>query len=126
MLRGDFYEITHLSHNQDGSMLAGIEINKGHEIFNGHFPGFPVVPGVCMIQIIKEVAAEITGLKLILSKGDNIKFLRLINPDLDPSLMIRIQHKEQNDGLIKTEARIYNQEYTFLKFKGQFSIDHTH
>ncbi len=47
---------------QDDILTSRIKLYKEHEIFKGHFPGNPVMPGVCMIQIIKELTEILIGL----------------------------------------------------------------
>ena len=59
----DFYTLQSYDKNEK-SFVANIILNKDHEIFKGHFPGNPVTPGVCMMQIVKELTEEFTGKKL--------------------------------------------------------------
>ena len=54
MLQGNFFTINHI-HQDENSVKASIELNPVHPIFEGHFPQTPVVPGVCMMQMVKEV-----------------------------------------------------------------------
>ena len=51
MLMNDFYTISDLQ-TEEFSISCKATFNKDHDIFNGHFPGQPVVPGVCMMQMI--------------------------------------------------------------------------
>lgn len=54
MLINDFYTTTNVQQN-DADYSCLIVFNAGHSIFSGHFPGHPVVPGVCMMEIVKEL-----------------------------------------------------------------------
>ncbi|MBK7691597.1 MAG: hypothetical protein IPJ31_10925 [Bacteroidetes bacterium] len=47
-----FFHINHLS-NEENKIIADITINANHAILKGHFPGHPVVPSVCMMEMIK-------------------------------------------------------------------------
>jgi 3-hydroxyacyl-[acyl-carrier-protein] dehydratase len=80
MLRNSFYSILRQK-SSENSVNATISINKDHAILNGHFPGQPVVPGVCMVQIAKELVEQVTKSDLRLVEGDNIKFLAVIDPN---------------------------------------------
>ena len=52
MLKNDFFTFTALQ--LEGDMVTtNIELNAAHSIFKGHFPGQPIVPGVCMMQMVK-------------------------------------------------------------------------
>ena len=59
MLLENFYKIIHIKEREDGKQAIEIELNPGHVLYQGHFPGQPVVPGVCTLQIIKESAEQI-------------------------------------------------------------------
>ena len=88
----DFYTLKSSEKTENGSFIANISLNKDHEIFKSHFPGNPVTPGVCMMQIVKELTEEFTGKKLFLKSASNVKFMAIINPfetpDLDLSFII--------------------------------------
>lgn len=96
MLIKDFYKV--LSLTQEGNQIqAQIFVNKDHAIFKGHFPGNPVMPGVCIMQIIKELTEQVVGGELFMSKASNIKFKTIINPELHPTLDLQINIKEEED-----------------------------
>jgi len=52
MLLQNFYKIKDSKTTEKG-FIYSININEKHEVFKGHFPDNPVVPGVCLIQIMK-------------------------------------------------------------------------
>ena len=54
ILLNEFYTILQRTPGP-GVVKATISINKKHRILEGHFPGLPVVPGVCMLQIVREL-----------------------------------------------------------------------
>ncbi len=120
MLLGDFFEIVELNNVESGSIEASIRINKDHSIFNGHFPGFPIVPGVCMIQMIKEIIGSLQQSSLMFVRGDNIKFLQFINPNIVDTVNVNINNQQIDDQTFKTMAQIYSGDTVFLKLKGVF------
>ena len=96
MLLKDLYTINHLiqqADNGQSKITAELVINKSHHIFQGHFPGLPVVPGVCMVQIIKELVEQNVGKSLMLREAGNIKFLSMINPEVNSKVIIRCKSK---------------------------------
>lgn len=99
-----------------------IDLNKKHKIYQGHFPSVPIVPGVCSIQIIKEVVQKILSLKLILIKANSIKFLSLINPNEISELLIKIILSEDS-GIYTADTTFNVGEKTLLKFKGMFKSE---
>lgn len=98
----DFYTLQSHEKAENGSFTANIILNKDHDIFKGHFPGNPVTPGVCMMQIVKELTEEFTGSKLFLKSASNIKFMAIINPVETPELKLQLDITE-SEGEIKVK-----------------------
>ncbi len=123
MLLNDFFKITETdySKNNPGTFKVTIELNDRHEIFKGHFPGNPVVPGVCMIQIVKEILSKLLNKNLYLSEDSNIKFISVIKPDINKILNIEYNIKQEND-IFRVSAVISFGKKIFFKFKGIFRI----
>jgi 3-hydroxyacyl-[acyl-carrier-protein] dehydratase len=118
MLKDNFFSFT--TPETDGSLLkTTISLNPAHEIFKGHFPDNPVVPGVCMMQMIKEVLEDHLDKKLQLIKADNIKFLSFIDPNQHEQVGLEIK-MNMVDEQIKVDAQLLNEGIVFLKFKGLF------
>ena len=82
----------------DTKATANITINKDHIVFNGHFPENPVMPGVCMMQIIKEITEKIVDKKLFMQSASNIKFMAIINPFITPELELQLEIIESDQG----------------------------
>ena len=38
----------------DGAVCYDIRLHPDHTIYKAHFPGEPITPGVCVIQIAKD------------------------------------------------------------------------
>lgn len=56
------------------------------EYFAGHFPGFPVLPGVVQIGWAREFSDQVFGGHHVVSGMRRIKFMRLIKPDVPVTL----------------------------------------
>lgn len=115
MLLKDFYTIKSLEQTEGQNYTAHIVINKDHEVFKGHFPGNPVTPGVCMMQIIKELSQEIVGGSLLLKSASNIKFMALINPEVTPNLKLELDVAATEDGLVKVKNTTFFDDTVALK-----------
>lgn len=89
MLIPHFYSIKEFNFT-DNQLKAIIELNPEHEVFKGHFPNNPVTPGVCMLQILKELTEQATNTNLFIKECSNVKFMALINPQTNPILVITI------------------------------------
>lgn len=118
MLKDTFFTFT--TPETDGGLLkTTITINPAHDIFKGHFPSQPVVPGVCMMQMVKEVLENHLDKKLQLAKADNIKFLSFIDPEQHGQIGLEIKMNVV-DEVVKIDAQLVNEGAIFLKFKGVF------
>jgi len=115
MLLKDFYKVISLEKTDGQKHLAVILINEKHEVFKGHFPGNPIMPGVCMMQIIKELTEEITGSSLIMQSLSNVKFMALINPEVTPELQIELDITVNDDQTIKVKNTTTFNETVALK-----------
>ena len=103
----------------DTKATAKITINKDHIIFKGHFPGNPVMPGVCMIQIIKEITEKIVNKTLFMQSANNIKFMAIINPFLTPELELQLEIIE-TEGVFKVKNVSKFEETVALKSTTNF------
>ncbi|OCK52207.1 3-hydroxyacyl-ACP dehydratase [Chryseobacterium sp. CBo1] len=99
----DFYTLQSYEKAENGGFTAHILLNKDHDIFKGHFPGNPVTPGVCMMQIVKELTEEFIGRKLFLKTASNVKFMAIINPFETPELTMSLNISES-----ETEVKVKN------------------
>lgn len=95
----DFYTLESYDKAENASYTAYIHLNKDHDIFKGHFPGNPVTPGVCMMQIVKELTEEFTGSKLFLKTASNVKFMAIINPFETPDLKLQLDITENEEDV---------------------------
>ncbi len=121
MLKNDFYTIISREFSEH-NIVASIRFNAGHSIFDGHFPGQPVVPGVCMMQIIKEFLSETLGIGIIIRKAAQMKFLSMIVPDQSPEVDLLIQINMLNENMWNVDATIKKEPTVFFKMKAQVEI----
>jgi 3-hydroxyacyl-[acyl-carrier-protein] dehydratase len=105
---------------QDGIISAMLDINKACHIFNGHFPGHSVVPGACMLQIVKEVLEKGLNTPLLLKKADHLKFMVMIDPWNTSFVQLNIAYKFVEDGGINVIAKLVNGDVVCFKFQGRF------
>ena len=115
MLQNDFFTIVS-QESGEGKLTGVLEFDPGHAIFKGHFPGVPVVPGVCMMQMVKEMLENSIGSETRLGKAMSIKFLSLINPLVNRSVQFEIIF----NGELQVNASLFNEGVVYFKFKGNF------
>lgn len=121
-LMNELYTIHSINEESANKITAQLEILRDHEIFRGHFPENPILPGVCFIQILKEILTLIQGKDLILLQASSIKYLKFLNPEINSIINFEIEVKEIENGHFLCNASIYFESITFCRFKGEFAI----
>ncbi|MBQ0152938.1 MAG: 3-hydroxyacyl-ACP dehydratase [Chryseobacterium sp.] len=116
----DFYTLKSSHKNEAGAFVAQITLNPDHAIFKGHFPGNPVTPGVCMMQIIKELTEEFTSSQLFLKSATNVKFMAIINPFETPDLEIQLDIKETDEEVKVKNVSLFG-ETIALKMSAHYN-----
>lgn len=119
MLLNNFYTITDIA-QQENSLQAIIQIDPEHDIFKGHFPGQPVVPGVCMVQVVKELMEHGIDTPLLFSKGHQLKFLRLLVPAAGETVIVNLSWK-QEETAYSTQAELKKDTEIVFKLSGVFT-----
>ena len=120
MLAGNFFELASVN-SENGKLTGVIKLNAAHTIFQGHFPGQPVVPGVCMMQIIREIMEVMSGKDLKLTAADSMKFLSVINPDQNSEVDVDISYAEHADHYV-VNATLFAAAVTFFKLKATMTF----
>ena len=116
-----FYSVVDSQVLESGQVQIQVRLEPKHPIFLGHFPGNPITPGVCMLQLIKELVEGQLDKKLFLSEGVNVKFTARINPFQEPLLCILLDITEVDDIQVKSE--VYFQDRTLaLKLRNRYRI----
>jgi 3-hydroxyacyl-[acyl-carrier-protein] dehydratase len=113
------FKIEELEHDA-GQIRASLSINQNTSIFEGHFPGQPVVPGACMLQLVKDVLEEALHMPIRLKKAGNIKFINMITPASNPTAKLTISYKITNDGSISVNASLLTGEVTCFKLQAVY------
>lgn len=118
MLQNDFFTFTD-SQTEGNIVKYNIKLNAEHPIFKGHFPTQPILPGVCMMQMVKEIVEVHINNTTKLVKANDLKFLAFIYPDQDK--LIQIELKINTDGeQVIVDARLLDDTTVLFKFKGTF------
>ena len=100
-----------------------IELIPSCVIYAAHFPGEPITPGVCIVQMGKELVEELlseqrsTLCKLMITKVKNVKFLSIISPN--ETLQLTYQVKKlvtSEDGTsVETQLIVLSEEKPMAK-----------
>ncbi|MBL4745639.1 MAG: 3-hydroxyacyl-ACP dehydratase [Flavobacteriaceae bacterium] len=123
MILKNFYTVVSKEEvSPEGSFVFEILINPEHEIFKGHFPGNPIMPGVCMMQITKDLVEGITETKLFMKKCSNVKFMAIINPEKNKKLQLKIRVSKDSEEDYKVTNVTQFEDTVALKINALYTL----
>ncbi len=111
LLKNNLYTVT--QKEIDG--LKGrfvLALNPSCFIYQAHFPGEPITPGVCIVQMGKELLEELleehlqkkVGLEI--SKVKNVKFLSVISPNETTVITYQMKKVEMSEDGSEMKAQM--------------------
>ena len=119
-LNGDLFRIeSRMEGLAEGQSGFNIVLNPDHLIYKAHFPGQPVTPGVCILQMLQEQLSLQKGKQLYIKNIKNAKFISMMSPVTDSRVSVLFSSVSQEDGGTRAQgfvARRDNMDELFLKF----------
>ena len=100
---------------------VAVRLNGNHEIYQAHFPGNPITPGVCIVQMIGELLSDRCGRRLSLSKIVNLKFVAPISPVDTPDIEISFTLVDDTATACKGKGTITSGEQLLTQFSLVFN-----
>lgn len=128
-LQDTYFKIDNINVSAENRLQAQFEVTllEDHPVYQGHFPGEPVSPGVCSLQMVKECAQILAGKEFFIGYVKQYKLLSVMTPQKNPKIIIGIQLTEEE----KEEKKIYkikasatdaaNSETKFLDLSGELT-----
>ena len=113
-LKNSLYTIS-AARQREALPSFGITLRADHTIYQAHFPGQPITPGVCIIQIAKELLEEHLGRPLLIRAIKNVKFVGIISPVETPEVTYRFDKIENVATGIKSQVTVLHGETELTK-----------
>lgn len=120
MLLNNLYTIQQITETEK-IIQASVLLRAGHPIFKGHFPDHPVLPGVCMLEMITEIMGTHLQQQFRITSASMIKYLQMIDPNPDPLIQFEITY-EQSLKSIPAQGKIYSGTRVFMKFQLMLAV----
>jgi len=106
--------------NDDGSLTAEFKFSPESLVFAGHFPGNPILPGICQMEAIKIILEKLLERQCRLKQFGSVKFFRALPPNELASFTININSQTGND--ISITARIHSGNNKISEFKAGYEL----
>jgi 3-hydroxyacyl-[acyl-carrier-protein] dehydratase len=119
-LINDLFVVLETSASEVG-FITIIELNPGHIVYSGHFPGHPVTPGVIQMQIVHELLEKHFCKNLRLITMSRCKFLKILNPNETSQIVIHIAFN-RTDELLNIKAWGENGTDIFFKLNSVYQF----
>lgn len=104
-LKDDLYKIIE-KREEPGALYYTLLLNAESVIYKAHFPGMPVTPGVCLVQIGRELLEEYTGLRLEVCGMKNVKFVSVVEPSNCAQIVYEIRKIEPTDEGLRAQMQV--------------------
>lgn len=121
-LINDFFEIVS-KESAEGTLKCKVKLHPEHFIYQAHFPGNPVTPGVCLVQMAAEILGEAYQENLMLSLLKNIKFKKIVRPEDEPTFVFTKVVKDNET--LSANVSIEDEESQYVKMSLQYLCDHS-
>ena len=92
------------------------------EVYKGHFPNEPVVPGVCSIQMLHELAEDCIADKLNITGIKQCRFIGLLCPSDDNILHVDIDFTDLSTIPVTMRAVVRSDNSVFIKLCAELSL----
>ena len=118
-LINDFYHIVS-TEQRDDCYLCQLKFNAEHSIYKAHFPGYPVTPGVCLMQMGEEILEQKYGKQLQVSIVKNIRFRKIVGPNETPTYSFTKEVLDQD--VLSVDITVNVEEEEAVKMSLQYKI----
>ena len=118
-LINDLFEVVSTTQHDD-SYQCQVSFNPEHRIYKAHFPGYPVTPGVCLMQMGEEILEQKYGKQLQLSIVKNIRFRKIVGPNETPTYSFTKEVLDQD--VLSVDITVNVEEEEAVKMSLQYKI----
>ena len=118
LLENKFYRVLSEERGEGLSAKYRVAILPECNVYDGHFPGDPVCPGVCNIETIKECAILLCGEQLRYSTIKQCRLTALATPTVCPEVDVQVNLSPSGEGYT-LRATIADDRQTYMILKGQ-------
>ncbi|MDO4585962.1 MAG: 3-hydroxyacyl-ACP dehydratase FabZ family protein [Planctomycetia bacterium] len=109
------------------TIIATKSLTMAEEYLRDHFPLFPVMPGVLMLEAMTQASAWLIRVSqhfaqstVLLKEAKNVKFGQFLQPGQTLTVTATILSQSENETVLKTEGTIDGQS----RIRAQLTLSH--
>jgi 3-hydroxyacyl-[acyl-carrier-protein] dehydratase len=96
--------------SSDSHVVTAMEIDQDDPIFAGHYPGFPIYPGVCLVECVHQSALEAGRRRDRPVRLAAVESARFRNPAYPGSRVITRATFTEGDGCWRCSATLHRDD----------------
>lgn len=108
----DLYTIESIATEGSGKLFT-VRLNADSVIYAAHFPGKPITPGACIVQMTLEMAERLTDRRMDITAIKSVKFLNVLSPTATPTVVFAITPAVEGNGNVSVKAEVRGGGTTF-------------
>ena len=90
----------------ENGFVATLHTNPDHPIYRAHFPGNPIVPGVCLIELARVHAETALGCELKTEEISQCRFRSPILPGMEANCKLTVHKLDIGHLKLQSEIRV--------------------
>lgn len=102
----------------DSGAVFRVALLPDCEVYRGHFPGHPVCPGVCNVELIRRCAERFVGQRLHIHTISQCRFTAIASPDLSLEVDVSLSATPAS-GKWQVVARVSSGGCVYVEYKGE-------
>ena len=118
-LINDLFEVVSTQQRED-SYQCQVKFNPEHRIYKAHFPGNPITPGVCLMQMGEEMLEQKYGKQLQLSVVKTIRFKKIVGPNDTP--IFTFMKEVLNQDVLSVDITVSDESEESVKMSLQYKV----
>ena len=118
-LINDLFEVVSTTQHDD-SCQCQVKFNPEHRIYKAHFPGNPITPGVCLMQMGEELLEQKYGKLLQLTVVKTIRFKKIVGPNDTPTYTFTKEVLDQD--ALSVDIIVSDEEGESVKMSLQYKV----
>lgn len=120
ILLDHLYNVVASTSETDTCRRYQIRLLPESAIFKAHFPGEPIMPGACIVQLVQELFGLWKGEECLVVKVNNLKFLQVISPDQVTELEVILTQKfDEVTSETNVKADVINGQIVYTRMSLQ-------